>query len=43
VPSVFPVPAFAAGMALAAWGAATALRPSPVSGDAPRSEEGAYP
>ena len=35
VPTDFPWPVFAAGMALAAWGAATALRPSKTSGRAP--------
>ena len=34
VPTDFPWPIFAAGMALAAWGAATALRPGPASGPA---------
>jgi hypothetical protein len=34
VPTDFPWPIFAAGMALAAWGAATALRPGPASDQA---------
>jgi hypothetical protein len=33
VPTDFPWPIFAAGMALAAWGAATALRPRPATGE----------
>jgi len=34
-PTDFPVPIFAAGMALASWGAATALRPPPARRGAP--------
>jgi hypothetical protein len=36
VPTDFPWPVFVAGMALAAWGAATALRPRPATGEATR-------
>jgi hypothetical protein len=41
VPADFPVPVFAVGMAIAAWGAATALRSRSATGGAPhRAEDG---
>ena len=43
VPVDFPGPVFAAGMTLAAWGAATALRPSKASSGAPAPAKDALP